>query len=72
MLWAQQHVQQRQRVLRPGHVPYKIISDGNKAIRAPKRAQIESLPEGYTSLKVDDKVYGYYQGDFYVQGADGK
>jgi hypothetical protein len=21
---------------------------------------------------VDDKDYGYYQGDFYVQGADGK
>jgi len=53
-------------------VYYEKTSDGYKAIPPPKGAQIESLPEGYTSVSAGGKDYGYYQGDFYVQGADGK
>lgn len=53
-------------------VYYEKTSDGYKAIPPPKGAQVESLPEGYTSVTAGNKDYGYYQGDFYVQGADGK
>jgi len=53
-------------------VYYEKTSDGYKAIPPPEGAQVESLPEGYTSVSASGKDYGYYQGDFYVQGADGK
>ena len=53
-------------------VYYEKTSDGYKAIPPPQGAQVSSLPEGYTSVSVGSKQYGYYQGDFYVEGADGK
>ena len=51
---------------------YHKSSDGYKVVGAPAGAIVSKLPDDYSTVQIEDNVYYYYAGDYYVDYKDGK